>query len=144
MAAGWCAINGTHCRGRLSPASKSYTANFGEAAKLILTFVERTKVERWLHKIFLSLALVFCLLRFAHLRADFPNHSPWMMEQAKFSAEGWGPNAAGRDFLIGHWGVAGDSSPAGRFQVWPSLLPMVFHFAGVSIVSARAVNVCFS
>ena len=101
-------------------------------------------MERWLHKIFLSLALVLCLLRFAYLRADFPNHSPWMMDQAKFTDEGWWANAAVRHFLIGHWQVAGDYNPAVAVPVWPVLLTMVFHFTGVSIVAARAVNVFFS
>ena len=82
------------------------------------SFVERTKVERWLHKIFLSLALVLCLLRFAYLRADFPNHSPWMMDQSKFTDEGWWANAAVRHFLIGHWQVAGDYNPAAAVPVW--------------------------
>jgi 4-amino-4-deoxy-L-arabinose transferase-like glycosyltransferase len=108
------------------------------------SFFERTKVERWLHKIILSLALVLCLLRFAYLRADFPNHSPWMMDQAKFTDEGWWANAAVRHFLIGHWQVAGDYNPAAAVPVWPVLLTMVFHFTGVSIVAARAVNVFFS
>ena len=102
------------------------------------------RVERWLHKIFLSLALVLCLLRFAYLRADFPNHSPWMIDQAKFTDEGWWANAAVRHFLIGHWQIAGDYNPALAVPVWPVLLTMVFHFSGVSIVAARAVNVFFS
>jgi 4-amino-4-deoxy-L-arabinose transferase-like glycosyltransferase len=101
-------------------------------------------VERWLHKIFLSLALVLCLLRFAYLRADFPNHSPWMIDQAKFTDEGWWANAAVRHFLIGHWQVAGDYNPAAAVPVWPVLLTVVFHFTGVSIVAARAANVFFS
>jgi 4-amino-4-deoxy-L-arabinose transferase-like glycosyltransferase len=105
---------------------------------------ERTKVERWLHKIFLSLAVVLCLLRFAYLRADFPNHSPWMIDQAKFTDEGWWANAAVRHFLIGHWQVAGDYNPAAAVPVWPVLLTIVFHFTGVRIVAARAVNVFFS
>jgi 4-amino-4-deoxy-L-arabinose transferase-like glycosyltransferase len=101
-------------------------------------------VERWLHKIFFSLALVLCLLRLAYLRADFPNHSPWMMDQAKFTDEGWWANAAVRHFIIGHWQVAGDYNPAAAVPVWPVLLTMVFHFTGVSIVAARTVNVFFS
>ncbi len=101
-------------------------------------------MEHWLHKIFLSLALVLCLLRFAYLRADFPNHSPWMIDQAKFTDEGWWANAAVRHFLIGHWEVPGDYNPAAAVPVWPVLLAMVFHFTGVSIVAARAVNVLFS
>jgi hypothetical protein len=101
-------------------------------------------MERWLHAIFLSLALVLCLMRFAFLKADFPNHSPWLMDQAKFTDEGWWANAAVRHFLIGHWQVAGDYNPAVAVPVWPVLLTLVFHFAGVSIVAARALNVSFS
>jgi 4-amino-4-deoxy-L-arabinose transferase-like glycosyltransferase len=108
------------------------------------SLVERTKVERWLHKIFLSLAFVLCLLRFAYLRADFPNHSPWMMDQSKFTDEGWWANAAVRHFLIGHWQVAGDYNPAAAVPVWPALLTLVFQFTGVSIVATRAANVFFS
>ena len=101
-------------------------------------------VERWLQTILLSLALVLCLMRFAYLRADFPNHSPWMLDEAKFTDEGWWASAAVRHFLIGHWEVAGDYNPAAAVPVWPVLLTMVFHFTGVSIVAARAVNVSFS
>ena len=101
-------------------------------------------MERRLHNIFLLLALVLCLLRFAYLRADFPNHSPWMIDQAKFTDEGWWANAAVRHFLIGHWEIPGDYNPAPAVPVWPVLLAVVFHFTGVSIVAARAVNVFFS
>jgi Dolichyl-phosphate-mannose-protein mannosyltransferase len=103
-----------------------------------------TKVERRLHNIFLLLALALCLLRFAYLRADFPNHSPWVMDQAKFTDEGWWANAAVRHFLVGHWEVAGDYNPAVAVPVWPVLLTVVFHLTGVSIVAARALNVSLS
>jgi 4-amino-4-deoxy-L-arabinose transferase-like glycosyltransferase len=101
-------------------------------------------MERWLHASFLSLALVLCLMRFAFLKADFPNYSPWMVDQAKFTDEGWWASAAVRHFLIGNWQVAGDYNPAAAVPVWPVLLTMVFHFTGVSIAAARAVNVSFS
>jgi 4-amino-4-deoxy-L-arabinose transferase-like glycosyltransferase len=101
-------------------------------------------VERRLHNIFLLLTLFLCLIRFAYLRADFPNHSPWMIDQAKFTDEGWWASAAVRHFLIGHWQVAGDYNPAAAVPVWPVLLTVVFHFTGVSIVAARSVNVFFS
>ena len=100
--------------------------------------------ERGLHKIVLSLALVLCLVRFVFLWADFPNHSPWMIDQAKFTDEGWWASAAVRHVLIGHWQVPGDYNPAAAVPVWPALLTMVFHFTGLSIVAARAVNVSFS
>src|ERR1700685_1032073 len=100
--------------------------------------------ERWLHTIFLSAALLLCVVRLAFLRADFPNHSPWMLDQAKFTDEGWWASAAVRHFLIGHWQVEGDYNPAAAVPVWPVLLTMVFHFTGVSIVAVRAVSVSCS
>ena len=100
--------------------------------------------ERWLHWIFLFLALALCLMRFAYLRADFPNHSPWMIDQAKFTDEGWWASAAVRHFLIGHWQVPGDYNPAAVVPVWPALLTLVFQVTGVSIIAVRAVSVSFS
>jgi 4-amino-4-deoxy-L-arabinose transferase-like glycosyltransferase len=101
-------------------------------------------VERRLHNVLLLLAFVLCLLRFAYLRADFPNYSPWRIDQAKFTDEGWWANAAVRHFLIGHWQVPGDYNPAVAVPVWPVLLTTVFRLTGVSIVAARAMNVFFS
>jgi 4-amino-4-deoxy-L-arabinose transferase-like glycosyltransferase len=100
--------------------------------------------QRWLPITLLSLALSLCLTRFAWLHADFPNHSPWMRDSAKYTDEGWWANAAVRHFLIGHWEVAGDYNPAAAVPVWPALLTMVFKLTGVSIIAARAVNVGFS
>jgi 4-amino-4-deoxy-L-arabinose transferase-like glycosyltransferase len=100
--------------------------------------------ERWLHWIFLLLALILCLTRFAYLRADFPNHSPWMIDQAKFTDEGWWASAAVRHFLIGHWQVPGDYNPAAVVPVWPALITAVFELTGVSIIAVRAVSVSLS
>jgi 4-amino-4-deoxy-L-arabinose transferase-like glycosyltransferase len=101
-------------------------------------------VERWLHWVFLLLALALCLIRFAYLRADFPNHSPWRIDQAKFTDEGWWASAAVRHFLVGHWQVSGDYNPAAVVPVWPALLTLVFQVTGVGIIAARAVTVSFS
>jgi 4-amino-4-deoxy-L-arabinose transferase-like glycosyltransferase len=101
-------------------------------------------VQRWLPVTLLSLAFILCLTRFAWLRADFPNHSPWMRDSAKYTDEGWWANAAVRHFVVGHWEVAGDYNPAAVVPVWPALLTLVFEFTGVSITAARAVNVGFS
>ena len=100
--------------------------------------------ERRLHHIFLFLTLTLCLLRFAYLRADFPNHSPWLVDQAKFTDEGWWASAAVRHFLLGHWQVAGDYNPAVVVPVWPLMLTALFHFTGVSLVATRDLNVLFS
>jgi 4-amino-4-deoxy-L-arabinose transferase-like glycosyltransferase len=100
--------------------------------------------ERWLHWTFLFFALILCLIRFAYLRADFPNHSPWMIDQAKFTDEGWWASAAVRHFLIGHWWVPGDYNPAAVVPVWPALLTLVFQVTGISIIAVRAVSVSLS
>jgi hypothetical protein len=83
-------------------------------------------------------------LKFFYLTADFPNYSPWMIDQAKFTDEGWWGSAAVMHFLTGHWFVAGDYNPAVALPVWPFLLSVVFHFTGVSVVAARALNVTIS
>jgi 4-amino-4-deoxy-L-arabinose transferase-like glycosyltransferase len=101
-------------------------------------------VERRLRNIFILLVIILCLMRFAYLQADFPDHSPWMIDQAKFTDEGWWASAAVRHFLIGHWQVPGDYNPAVAVPVWPALLTLVFQFTGVSILATRAVNVSFS
>jgi 4-amino-4-deoxy-L-arabinose transferase-like glycosyltransferase len=100
--------------------------------------------KRWPQMLLLSLAMLLCLIRFAFLRADFPGHSPWMLDEAKYTDEGWWANAAVRHFLVGHWEIAGDYNPAVAVPVWPLLLTGIFHFTGVSLVVARALNVFFS
>ncbi len=89
---------------------------------------------------------IACLLlvRFVHLRADFPNHTFWADDHAKYSDEGWYANAAMNSVLFGHWYVPGDWAPAVVVPVWPALLLVEFHLTGVSVVAARATEVCFS
>jgi 4-amino-4-deoxy-L-arabinose transferase-like glycosyltransferase len=99
---------------------------------------------RWLSILLLTLAAILCLTRFFFLRADFPNHSPWIMDEAKYTDEGWWANAAVRHFLNGHWELAGDYNPAVAVPVWPLLLTCIFQITGVSLVAARATNVAFS
>jgi hypothetical protein len=104
----------------------------------------RDLTKSWLHRSVLCLAVLLCLVRFFYLRADFPNHSPWLVDSAKFTDEGWWANAAVRHFLLGHWRIPGDYNPAVVTPVWPVLLGVVFHFTGVSLVATRALNVAFS
>lgn len=101
-------------------------------------------LERWLPIVLLFLACTLSLARFAFLKADFPNHSPWMIDQSKFTDEGWWASGAVRSFLIGHWHVAGDYNPAIAVPVWPVLLSCLFHFTGVSIAAVRGLSVAFS
>ena len=91
---------------------------------------------RWFHALWaLGIFALFCL-HFPHLRADFPNNSPWM-DYAKYTDEGWYGNAAIRYYLTGHWYLRGDFNPAVALPIWPLLLSVVFHFTGVSLVADR-------
>jgi len=85
-----------------------------------------------------------CAWRFTGLAADFPNQSQWMLDQAKYTDEGWWGGAAVMQHLTGHWFVGGDYNPATAVPVWPILLAALFHFTGVSILAARALNVAIS
>lgn len=76
-----------------------------------------------------------------HLRADFPNHSPWSVDYAKYTDEGWYSNAAVRAHLFGNWYLPGDFDPAPAVPVWPFLEWILFSFTGVSIQAARALAV---
>jgi len=83
----------------------------------------------------------FAALHAAHLGADFPNHSPWIFDWAKYTDEGWYGNAAARAHLFGNWYVAGDFNPAVALPVWPFLEWLVFFATGVSVQAARALAV---
>jgi 4-amino-4-deoxy-L-arabinose transferase-like glycosyltransferase len=98
------------------------------------------KTRHWF--IFLWIAAIFALylVHTLHLRADFPNFSPWM-DYAKYTDEGWYGNAAIEYFVRGSWYVAGDFNTAVAVPVWPILEWIVFHFTGVSVTAARALAV---
>lgn len=97
-------------------------------------------IQRALHFCLLTAAAVFLGLHFVHLRADFPNFSPWD-DWAKYTDEGWYGNAAIRHFQLGHWYVPGDFNPAVALPVWPSVEALVFAVTGVSLVAARGLTV---
>ncbi len=100
--------------------------------------------KHWLAIAAWTAILALSILRFCYLKADFPNFSPWMIDQAKYTDEGWWASGAVMHHLLGHWYVAGDYNPAVAAPVWPVLLGLVFHFTGVSLVAARALNVAVS
>ena len=101
----------------------------------------RTRLTRWLYPIWILLISTFALLHALHLTADFPNHSPWSFDFAKYTDEGWWANAAIRAHLHGNWYLAGDFNPAAAAPVWPFLQWIVFSFTGISISAARALAV---
>ena len=96
--------------------------------------------SRYVELALLLLSAVLYVLHFSHLRADFPNHSPWM-DWAKYTDEGWYGDAAIRYYLRGTWRLPGDFNPGAALPVWPFLEALVFRFTGVGIVAARALAV---
>ena len=106
------------------------------------------ELRRWGYALWPALWLAaiagFALLHAGHLRADFPNRSPWVFDWAKFTDEGWYGNAAIRAHLFGNWYVAGDFNPAVAAPVWPFLEWLLFFFTGVTVQAARGLAVaCF-
>jgi hypothetical protein len=86
----------------------------------------------------------FAALYAWHLRADFPNGSPWTMDWAKYTDEGWYGDAAARAHLFGNWYLAGDFNPAVILPVWPFAEWLLYFLTGVSVQAARGLAVgCF-
>jgi hypothetical protein len=104
-----------------------------------------TGEARWGRRAWIALWLVgiagFAGLHAVHLRADFPNHSPWMFDWAKYTDEGWYGDAAVRAHLDGNWYRAGDFNPAVAVPVWPLLEWVLFCFTGVTVEAARTLAV---
>ncbi|MGA9071948.1 MAG: glycosyltransferase family 39 protein [Terracidiphilus sp.] len=99
--------------------------------------------KRWLTALWLLFIGGFALLHALHLSADFPNHTPWFSDWAKFTDEGWYGNAAIRAHLYSNWYVAGDFTPAPALPVLPFLEWLLFFVTGVSVEAARGLAVGF-
>ena len=97
--------------------------------------------KRWLYVLWLAFIGCFALLHALHLTADFPNHTPWSRDWAKYTDEGWYGNAAIRAHLFGNWYLPGDLNPAPALPVWPFLEWVLFFFTGVSVEAARGLAV---
>jgi len=97
--------------------------------------------RRWAYGAWWVLIGAFGALHALHLRADFPNHSPWIFDWAKYTDEGWYGNAAIRAHLYGRWYMPGDFNPAAAVPVWPFLEWVLFFFTGVTVQAARGLAV---
>ncbi|MGB8030286.1 MAG: hypothetical protein WCF30_11545 [Terracidiphilus sp.] len=107
------------------------------------TELRRWGVNVWMGAWVLAIA-GFAALHVWHLRADFPNGSPWVFDWAKYTDEGWYGAAATRAHLYGHWYMAGDFNAAVTLPVWPFLEWVLFFFTGVTVEAARGLAVsCF-
>lgn len=102
-----------------------------------------TQFKRWAYPVWIGLICGFAFLHAIHLGADFPNHSPWIFDFAKYTDEGWWGNAAMRAHLYGSWYLQGDFNPAAATPVLPFLEWIVFCVSGVSIEAARGLAVGF-
>jgi Dolichyl-phosphate-mannose-protein mannosyltransferase len=101
-------------------------------------------LKRYAYAAWIAVIIGFAVVHAMHLRADFPNHSPWSSDWAKYTDEGWYGNAAVRAHLSGNWYLAGDFNPAVALPAWPAAEWVVFAFTGVSVEAARGLAAgCF-
>jgi hypothetical protein len=124
----------------LTSYRKTASKTTEDMKKIPLNLLLSTKTARAVEALLLLAAAVFLALHGLHLKADFPNHSPWM-DWAKYTDEGWYGDGAIRHFQRGHWYVPGDFNPAVALPVWPLLEAVLFRFTGVSLMAARALTV---
>ena len=87
----------------------------------VLKTSRSTDPVRWLYAVWVVVIGVFAVLHATNLAADFPNHTPWHIDWAKYTDEGWYANAAVRAHLFGSWYVPGDFNPAPAVPAWPFL-----------------------
>ncbi|MDR3727849.1 MAG: hypothetical protein P4K86_12480 [Terracidiphilus sp.] len=100
--------------------------------------------KRWFYAVWLLMIGGFAVLHALNLTADFPNHTPWFSDWAKYTDEGWYGNAAIRAHLQhGHWYLPGDFNPFPAVPVWPFLEWMLFFVTGVTVQAARGLAVAF-
>jgi len=134
------------------PAESPALTRLGHAVRLQETAAEgqgpRTGraegLRRWGTAVWVLAIVGFAALYAWHLRADFPNGSPWTMDWAKYTDEGWYGNAAVRAHLFGNWYLAGDFNPAVIVPVWPFAEWLLYFFTDVSVQAARGLAVvCF-
>jgi Dolichyl-phosphate-mannose-protein mannosyltransferase len=102
-----------------------------------------TASKRWAYAVWVVLVGAFAVMHAMHLSADFPNHTPWFGDWAKYTDEGWYGNAAIRAHLFGNWHIPGDFNPAPVVPVWPFLEWILFFFTGVTVEAARGLAVAF-
>jgi 4-amino-4-deoxy-L-arabinose transferase-like glycosyltransferase len=90
-------------------------------------------------RLLIVLSVVVYGLGFLHLRADFPNGSPWS-DWSKMTDEGWYGGAAIHYFVRGSWYLPDSFNPAVAMPVWPAMLGAWFAMTGVSMLAARTLT----
>jgi 4-amino-4-deoxy-L-arabinose transferase-like glycosyltransferase len=95
--------------------------------------------NRFLVGLLLIVSLFVYVMGFVHLRADFPNGSPWN-DWSKMTDEGWYGGGAIHHFVQGSWYLPDSFNPAVAMPVWPVMLAGWFSVTGVSMVAARVLT----
>ena len=106
--------------------------------------VERPSALDWLvrwRRPLLWVAVLFAVLRFVHLKADFPLHSQFAWEDAPMVDEGWYSSAAVNSWLGRGWILPGDFNPGVAMPVWPAMVWVGFHVGGFGILTIRVMAV---
>jgi hypothetical protein len=88
--------------------------------------------------------LALLAIRFIHPAADFPLHSRWIDDAGRYTDEGWYSSGAIDHILHGVWILPGDFNPVVDLPVWPVLLNLWFHATGMSMASARELDIICS
>jgi hypothetical protein len=112
-----------------------------EASPRARSQLSRITVARVVSITLLTASAIFFSLHFLHLKADFPNNSPWV-DWSKYTDEGWYGDAAIRHYITGHWYWQGDFNPAVALPIWPAIELIFFKFTGVSATAARVLTLC--
>ena len=94
---------------------------------------------RGLVGLLLVVSAVFYVVGFLHLRADFPDSSPWA-DWSKMTDEGWYGGAAIHYFVQGSWYLPDSFNAAVAMPVWPAMLGAWFAVTGVSMLAARTLT----
>ncbi len=88
-----------------------------------MTIFNGKKLANLLSGFLFLYAVIFLLLRFIHLDADFPE---WLTQSGSiFTDEGWYANAAVRYFISGNWYLPGDFNPVTNMPV----SQIIFHYS---------------
>lgn len=95
-----------------------------------------------LYSTLLLIVVIFLLLRFVNLDADFPLGIT--QSAALYTDEGWYANAAVRHYISGNWYQAGDFNPAINMPLGYVLHRLTFSICGLGLSSVRiTIAVCF-
>ncbi len=89
----------------------------------------------------LAITVIFIILRFVHIEADFPSGITSSM--ALYTDEGWHLSGAVNLIVTGQWYVKGDFNPAVNLPVGHLIQALTFSTFGMSLASARSTVVVF-